>query len=232
MTRDGAHAAADHAARESYSRLVALLAAASGDLALAEDALSTAFERALSTWPEHGTPEKPTAWLLSVARNHQRDVWKSAAYRKSVDFDDRADKIAEVSVTPIDELGPDAIGDKRLELLFTCAHPAIDPAIRTPLMLQAVLGFEAADVAAAFAVAPATMAQRPRTREATYPGRPHPVRRSRPRGHAGTSVRRSRGGLRVLRNRLGRSGRLRYRRRRLDGRGGAVSGGDARRPPR
>ncbi|GAB98568.1 putative RNA polymerase ECF-type sigma factor [Gordonia namibiensis NBRC 108229] len=159
-TRGGAHAAADHAARESYSRLVGFLAAASGDLALAEDALATAFERALSTWPVNGTPENPAAWLLSVARNHQRDVWKSAAHRKSTELDDRADAVGEVSVTPFDELDPDAIGDKRLELLFTCAHPAIDPAIRTPLMLQAVLGFEAADVAAAFAVAPATMAQR------------------------------------------------------------------------
>ncbi|TYQ14306.1 UNVERIFIED_ORG: RNA polymerase sigma-70 factor (ECF subfamily) [Gordonia westfalica J30] len=160
MTRDGAHAAADHAARQSYSRLMALLAATSGDLALAEDALSTAFERALRTWPVEGTPETPTAWLLSVARNHQRDVWKSAAHRKSAELDDRADNVGEAVVTPIDDLDPDAIGDKRLELLFTCAHPAIDPAIRTPLMLQAVLGFEAADVAAAFAVAPATMAQR------------------------------------------------------------------------
>ncbi|WP_232715278.1 RNA polymerase sigma factor [Gordonia metallireducens] len=159
-TRDGAHAAADHAARESYSRLVGFLAAASGDLALAEDALATAFERALSTWPVNGTPENPAAWLLTVARNHQRDVWKSAVHRKSTEIDDRADAVGEVSVTPFDELDPDAIGDKRLELLFTCAHPAIDPAIRTPLMLQAVLGFEAADVAAAFAVAPATMAQR------------------------------------------------------------------------
>ncbi|NKX79769.1 MULTISPECIES: RNA polymerase sigma factor [Gordonia] len=160
MNRPGAHAAAEHAAREAYSRLVALLAASSGDLALAEDALSTAFERALVTWPARGIPENPTAWLLTVARNHQRDVWKSASHRMSVDLDDRADTAGEASVTPIDDLDPDAIGDKRHELLFTCAHPAIDPAIRTPLMLQAVLGFEATHIAAAFAVAPATMAQR------------------------------------------------------------------------
>lgn len=139
MSRPGAHAAAEHAARESYSRLVALLAAASGDLALAEDALATAFERALTTWSTQGTPEKPTAWLLTVARNHQRDVWKSAGYRRSVDLDDHAGTAGEVTMRPVDDIDPDAIGDKRLELLFTCAHPAIDPAIRTPLMLQAVL---------------------------------------------------------------------------------------------
>lgn len=160
MSRPGAHAAAEHAARESYSRLVALLAAASGDLALAEDALATAFERALTTWSTQGIPEKPTAWLLTVARNHQRDVWKSAGYRRSVDLDDHAGAAGEVTMRPVDDIDPDAIGDKRLELLFTCAHPAIDPAIRTPLMLQAVLGFEAADIAAVFAVAPTTMAQR------------------------------------------------------------------------
>ncbi|MBD0862518.1 RNA polymerase subunit sigma-70 [Gordonia sp. zg691] len=158
MTRRGAHAAAEHAARESYSRLVALLAAASGDLPLAEDALASAFERALTTWPTDGVPTNPEAWLLTVARNQQRDVWKSAAHRSSAALDD-TDPGA-TAVTPFDDIDLDAIGDKRLELLFTCAHPAIDPAIRTPLMLQAVLGFEAAEIAAVFAVTPPTMAQR------------------------------------------------------------------------
>ena len=159
MTRREAHTAAEHAARESYSRLVALLAVASGDLALAEDALATAFERALTSWPSDGVPANPEGWLLTVARNQLRDVWKSAAHRTSKILDDTISPGA-TTVTPFDDVDPDAIPDKRLELLFTCAHPAIDAAARTPLMLQSVLGFEAADIATAFAVAPATMSQR------------------------------------------------------------------------
>ncbi|WP_137810614.1 MULTISPECIES: DUF6596 domain-containing protein [unclassified Gordonia (in: high G+C Gram-positive bacteria)] len=158
MTRREAHTAAEHAARESYSRLVALLAVTSGDLALAEDALATAFERALTSWPSDGVPANPEGWLLTVARNQQRDVWKSSAHRTSTVLDDALSP--GVAVMPFDDVDLDAIPDKRLELLFTCAHPAIDAATRTPLMLQSVLGFEAADIAAAFAVAPATMSQR------------------------------------------------------------------------
>ena len=90
-----------------------------------------------------------------MARNRQRDVWKSAAFRTAASLDDR-----DVATDPFASLDPDAIGDKRLELLFVCAHPAIDARVRTPLMLQAVLGFEAAQIATAFAVPPAAMAQR------------------------------------------------------------------------
>lgn len=159
VTRRDAHTAAEHAARESYWRLVALLAAASGDLTLAEDALATAFERALVTWSSEGVPANPEGWLLTVARNQQRDVWKSAAHRTSTPLDSTPSPGAH-AVTTFDDVDPDAIPDKRLELLFTCAHPAIDAAARTPLMMQAVLGFEAAEIAAAFVVAPATMSQR------------------------------------------------------------------------
>ena len=70
--------AAGLAARDSYGRLLALLAASTSDIAAAEDALADAFERALRTWPERGTPANPDAWLLTVARNRLRDQWKSA----------------------------------------------------------------------------------------------------------------------------------------------------------
>ena len=142
-------------ARTSYGRLVALLAAATGDLALAEDALATAFERALTTWPDTGVPDNPEGWLLTVARNRQRDVWKSAAYRTGAPLDDHAGV-----VDPFASLDPEAIGDQRLALLLVCAHPAIAANARTPLMLSTVLGFEAAQIATAFAVSPAAMAQR------------------------------------------------------------------------
>ncbi|MGK5683389.1 RNA polymerase sigma factor [Actinoplanes sp. URMC 104] len=148
-------AAAERAARVSYGRLVALLAAPDGDLALAEDALAGAFEEALRRWPGDGVPANPEGWLLTVARNRRRDAWKSAAARTSAPLEDDSAR-----TDPLADHDPYAIGDKRLELLFVCAHPAIEEAARTPLMLQTVLGFEAAEVARAFAVPPAAMAQR------------------------------------------------------------------------
>ena len=150
-----ARAAAEHAARASYGRLIAVLAAGTGDLALAEDALADAFVTALERWPHTGVPTNPEGWLITVARNRQRDVWKSSTVRAGVPLEG-----ADAASDPLDALDPLRIPDRRLELLFTCAHPAIDAAARTPLMLQAVLGFDAAQVAAAYAVPTATMAQR------------------------------------------------------------------------
>ncbi|WP_268891265.1 sigma factor, partial [Agromyces humi] len=150
--RAAAAASVELVARASYGRLIALLAASSGDLALAEDALAGAFEQALKTWPDAGVPDNPEGWLLTVARNRQRDAWKSAERRLTAPVADDAETPAAASVDPLAELDPFAIGDKRLELLFVCAHPAIDAAVRTPLMLQVVLGFEAAQIARAFAV--------------------------------------------------------------------------------
>jgi RNA polymerase sigma-70 factor, ECF subfamily len=136
-----------------------VIAAATRDVALAEDALADAFEKALRTWPDAGIPDNPEGWLVTVARNRLRDLLRSPAVRdgapllESVLDADERDAAAILA-------GRDQIPDKRLELLFACAHPAIDPGIRTPLMLQAVLGFDAAQIARAFAVEPATMAQR------------------------------------------------------------------------
>jgi predicted RNA polymerase sigma factor len=146
-------AAAERAARESYGRLIAVLAASTHDLALAEDALADAFESALRTWPRRGVPDNPQGWLITVARNRVRDVLRSAAVRTAAPFDD--DLAARLTAPDADE-----IPDRRLELLFACAHPAIHPSVRTPLVLQVVLGFDAAHIAQAFAVAPAAMAQR------------------------------------------------------------------------
>jgi RNA polymerase sigma-70 factor (ECF subfamily) len=140
-------------ARESYGRLVALLAASTRDIALVEDALADSFERALRTWPIRGIPDNPQGWLVTVARNRIRDLLASAAVRTAVPLD------GDVAATLADA-DWDAIHDKRLELLFACAHPAIDARVRTPLMLQVVLGFDAAHIAQVFAVEPAAMAQR------------------------------------------------------------------------
>jgi RNA polymerase sigma-70 factor (ECF subfamily) len=140
----------EQVARDSYGRLLAILAAPTGDIAAAEDALSDAFERALTSW-ETTMPTHPEGWLLTVARNRLKDLYKSAAH-KNVEIPDAA--------ATLDAIDLDAIPDRRLALLFTCAHPAIDPGIRTPLMLQTVLGFDAAQVARAFAIPEPAMAQR------------------------------------------------------------------------
>jgi len=151
-----AAARAEQAARASYGRLLALLAASTGDIELAEDSLGDAFEQALRSWPEAGVPGNPEGWLLTVARNRQRDALRSAGQRAAEPLDDREP----AAPAPVAELDPDAIPDRRLALLFVCAHPAIDPAVRTPLMLQAVLGFDARVIARAFALPEPTLAQR------------------------------------------------------------------------
>lgn len=143
------------AARDSYGRLLALLSAATSDLASAEDALADAFERALRTWPDQGVPGNPDGWLLTVARNRLRDRWKSAESRRTrpLDIDQDAPAL-------LDDIDIDAIPDRRLELMLVCAHPAIDPAIHTPLMLNTVLGFTAGQIAQAFSMPTSTMATR------------------------------------------------------------------------
>jgi len=150
------HQAASHAARASFGRLVALLASANRDIAEAEDAVASALEQALITWPGTGVPDNPEGWLLIVARNRQRDMWKSAARRTRADLD-QSDPSPR---TRLEEIDPDAIGDRRLELMFACAHPAIDPTIRTPLMLQTVLGFTSAQIAIAYGASPAAFTKR------------------------------------------------------------------------
>ena len=143
------------AARDSYGRLLALLAASTGDLASAQDALADAFERALRTWPSAGVPDNPDAWLLTVARNRLRDHWKSARARQSPPGDAGQDEQAY-----FDDVDVEAIPDRRLELMLVCAHPAIERGVRTPLMLNTVLGFTAEQVGQAFSVPTATMATR------------------------------------------------------------------------
>lgn len=155
-----ARARVESVARASYGRLVALLAASTGDLQLAEDALSEAFVQALTSWPTSGIPDNPEGWLVTVARNRQRDTWKSSAVRMTAPLDAAGEDRHSGTEELMDSIDPGDIPDKRLALLFVCAHPAIDAAIRTPLMLQTVLGFDATDIARAFAIPQSAMAQR------------------------------------------------------------------------
>jgi len=149
-----AHRAAERAARQSYGKLVAYLATRTGDVATAEDALADAFAAALATWPARGVPQAPEAWLLAAARRRIIDMARRR--RTSEAATDRLQLSAEEAAAGMD---PD-VPDWRLRLMFACAHPAIDAPIRGPLILQTVLGLDAAAIAAAFLTAPKAMSQR------------------------------------------------------------------------
>ncbi len=146
--------AAETTARASYGRLVALLASRTRDIAGAEDALSEAFTAALRVWPKTGVPDNPEAWLIVAARRslghdaRRRRVREAAAGAVEIIYEEYAERM------------PVPFPDERLKLLFVCAHPAIEPNIRTPLMLQTVLGLDAVRIAAAYVTPPAAMSQR------------------------------------------------------------------------
>jgi len=143
-------------ARNAYGRLIAYLAARTGDVVGAEDALSDAFVTALQKWPAEGVPQKPEAWLLHVARNRLFDAARHQ--QVSERYKPFLQQMAEEAETVADT--QEHFPDERLKLLFVCAHPAIEAGARTPLMLQTVLGIDAARIASAFLVSPAAMSQR------------------------------------------------------------------------
>lgn len=156
VTTGDAARAAEGAARRSYGKLIAILAARTRDVAGAEDALSDALAAALADWPHHGVPHKPEAWLLTVARRKLIDALRLR--RRDDDAAAQLQWLAELQVD--DDAQPPLWPDRRLGLLFARAHPGIDRSLHAPLMLQVVLGFDAATIASAFLVAPATMGQR------------------------------------------------------------------------
>jgi len=153
--QEAAHRTIERVARESYGRLVAYLSSHTRDVAGAEDALGDALVAALSSWPRDGVPQKPEAWLLTAARHSLIDGIRHQ----------RVASASEPTLRLLKENSNDAdlsteFPDERLKLLFVCAHPAIDPTMHTPLMLQTVLGLDAARIAQAFLIAPKTMGQR------------------------------------------------------------------------
>jgi RNA polymerase sigma-70 factor (ECF subfamily) len=154
MREEQARAAAETVARGSYGKLVAYLSARTRDVAAAEDALSDAFAAALADWPVSGIPQSPEAWLLAVARRRTID-----AARRRRSSENAADHVR-LMTEELEAAATSDMPDQRLALMFACAHPAIDAGIRAPLILQTILGFDAATVASAFLVAPAAMGQR------------------------------------------------------------------------
>jgi len=153
---EDARGTVERVARSSYGRLLAYLSAATRDVAAAEDALGEALVAALASWPIDGIPRQPEAWLLTAARRRFIDRIRSQRVREQ--HQDSLGRLLADSAVVAEE--GDGFPDRRVELLFVCAHPAIDAALRTPLMLQTVLGLDAARIAQAFLVSPATMGQR------------------------------------------------------------------------
>jgi RNA polymerase sigma-70 factor, ECF subfamily len=157
MGESSTSVAVETVARESYSRLIAYLAVRTGgDLAAAEDALSDAFLAAMLQWPRDGVPNSPEAWLLQIAQRKLIDSQRrSHTRRKWQDTLKNALGTAEREICD----GRD-FPDERLKLLFVCAHPAIDPIARAPLMLQTIFGMDAGRIASMFLTSAASMSQR------------------------------------------------------------------------
>ncbi|ORI15910.1 RNA polymerase subunit sigma-24 [Rhodococcus sp. 1163] len=145
--------------REEYGQLLATLVGRFGDLALAEDATSDAMEAALSRWPVDGVPSKPGAWLLTTARRRAVDrLRRDQAY---------AAKLALLQVeqdrtflSPNPESADGGLPDERLQLFFTCAHPALAPDDRIAITLRCLVGMTTTEVARAFLIPSSTAGQR------------------------------------------------------------------------
>lgn len=151
---DTVRSAIETAAREAYGRLLAWLAFQWRDVAAAEDALADAFVAALRTWPVNGVPASPEAWLMTAAKRNLLQV----ARHQRLSRDPAVTVLLGDDSTP--EASLPALPDARLKLMFVCAHPALDPAVHAALMLQTVLGLDARQIAPAFLVPAATLAQR------------------------------------------------------------------------
>ncbi len=158
MPERDAAAAVSTAYREEWSNIVATLIRMTGDWDLAEEAAGAAFEKAVKRWPDDGVPTSPGGWLTTVARNHALDVLRRRTSERS-----KYQEVAMMQQLEGDEVessvGP--LGaDDRLRLLFTCAHPALPLEARVALTLRTVAGLTTTEIARAFLVPEATMAQR------------------------------------------------------------------------
>jgi RNA polymerase sigma-70 factor (ECF subfamily) len=149
------HRTIERVARESYGRLVAYLSVNTHDLAAAEDALSEALLKSLTAWPRDGVPQNPEAWLLTTARH---SVIDAVRHQRVVSASEPTLQLLQQNTMQTNF--STEFPDERLKLLFVCAHPAIDPAMHTPLMLQTVLGLDAVRIAGVFLISPKTMGQR------------------------------------------------------------------------
>jgi RNA polymerase sigma-70 factor (ECF subfamily) len=140
--------------RAEHGRAVAVLVRAFGDIDLAEECVQEAFATAVARWPVNGVPPAPAGWIITTARNKALDRLR----RESVRDDRQAEALRLAERDPVQEEGP--VLDDRLRLIFTCCHPALAPSARVALTLRLLGGLTTAEIARAFLVPEATMAQR------------------------------------------------------------------------
>jgi RNA polymerase sigma-70 factor, ECF subfamily len=148
--------------RSESGRVLATLVRLIGDMDLAEEAMHEAFAAALESWPQTGIPEKPRPWLISTARFKAIDVMRRRARFDGAQRDLALYTEAHINETRIREAALDdqEIEDDRLRLIFTCCHPALPPEGQVALTLREVCGLTTEEIARAFLVTPATLAQR------------------------------------------------------------------------
>src|SRR5215469_12909615 len=157
--------------RSESGRVLATLVRLLGDLDLAEESMHEAFAAALDTWPKTGVPDKPRPWLISTARFKAIDAMRRRARFDGAQRDLVAHMEARVSDVSLED---EEIEDDRLRLIFTCCHPALPPEGQVALTLREVCGLTTEEIARAFLVTPATLAQRivrakAKIREASIP---------------------------------------------------------------
>lgn len=143
--------------RSESGRVLATLVRLLGDLDLAEEAMHEAFAAALESWPQAGIPDKPRPWLISTARFKAIDHIRRRARSDRAQRDLAGYIEARINETPLDE---EEIEDDRLRLIFTCCHPALPPEGQVALTLREICGLTTEEIARAFLVSPATLAQR------------------------------------------------------------------------
>jgi RNA polymerase sigma-70 factor (ECF subfamily) len=151
-------AAIERIFREHYGRAVAVLVRLLGDIGAAEEAVQDAFEVAVRRWPGEGVPPSPAGWIVTTARNRAVDRWR----RESTRDDRHAEAVrlqAALQPDPVPE-EDGAVPDDRLRLIFTCCHPALAVPAQVALTLRLLGGLTTAEIAHAFLVPEATMAQR------------------------------------------------------------------------
>jgi RNA polymerase sigma-70 factor, ECF subfamily len=156
MSRDAA-VAIEEVYRSDWGRIVATLIGLVGDFDLAEECAQEAFATAVHQWQESGVPEFPRAWIIQTARHKAID-----RIRRQKNFEDKLETYSHESGPEFEEPDYDStqIPDDRLRLIFTCCHPALAPEAQIGLTLRTLCGLETHEIARAFLVPEATMAQR------------------------------------------------------------------------
>jgi RNA polymerase sigma-70 factor (ECF subfamily) len=144
----------ERAFREHYGRAVAVLTRLLGDIGLAEEAVQDAFTTAVERWPRDGVPPSPAGWIITTARNRAIDRLRRESTRS-----DRHAQAARLHADP-EPVEGGAVPDDRLRMVFTCCHPSLAPSAQVALTLRLLGGLTTPEIAAAFLVPEATMAQR------------------------------------------------------------------------